>query len=237
MTIASANTAELSINQIVRQALVAVGMMAPEMPMQGSQWESRASVGREHLQLLLGQLQSKQYLLRAVENYTVTVASGDGAEATPLVLPADTLDVVGDAMWLDAGQTVESPVKQIDRETWHLYSDKTTTGRPSLMYVQKAGAVSLFLLQPPGADEAGATLRLQRQKLLANMVQAGGNTADVERSWVPWFMWSLAAFFAAGTLPIQAANARARAAEAYLDAIPAASSRLPQRATFGRWGG
>lgn len=235
MTVSSSNTAELSINQLVRQALVAVGMMAPEQSMSGSQWNSRAAVGREHLQLILGSVQGKRFLVRQVENYTVTIAAGDGAEATPIVLPEDTLDVLGDGMWAEPGQTTEFPVKQVDRGRWHTYPDKASTSRPWAMYVEKLGALRVFLLQPAGADQAGAVLRLQRQKLLANMVQAGGNTPDLERSWHPYLVWKLAAFFATGTLPAQAAIAMENARQALQDALPANGPQLGQRIRFGRW--
>lgn len=235
MTISSANTAELTVNQIIRQALVSVGMMPLEAPMSGGQWNARAAVGRERLQVILGGLQSKQFLLRAVENYTVTIASGDGAENDPLSLPADTLDVIGPAMWADSGQTSEGILTQIDRDSWHTYTDKATTGRPSMFYVEKLGTVRIFLLSVPGSSEAGAVLRLQRQKLLANMVGNDGQTPDLERSWTPYLIAKLGEFFASGTLPVQAAQARAAAAQAYLDAVPAAASRVPQCISFGRW--
>lgn len=237
MTISSANTAELTVNQIIRQALVSVGMMPMEAPMSGAQWNARAVVGRERLQLILGGLQSKQFLVRAVESYTHTIAAGDGSEGDPIELPADTLDVIGDGMWARSGETNEHLVRQVDRDTWHGYSDKTTTGLPALLYVEKTGTVKVYLLQPPGADEAGATLRLQRQKLLANMTGANGQTPDLERSWAPYLVAKLGEFFAAGTLPVQAAQARAEAQRAYLDAVPAAGSRVPQRVRYGRWGG
>lgn len=235
MTISTANTAELTVNQIIRQALVSVGMMPLEAPMSGGQWNARAAVGRERLQVILGGLQSKQFLLRSVENYTRTIVSGDGAAATPISLPADTLDVIGPAMWTDSGETSESILTQIDREQWHTYSDKATTGRPSMFYVEKLGTVKIYLLQPAGASEAGARLRLQRQKLLANMIGNTGQTPDLERSWAPFLIAKLAEFFASGTLPIQAAQARAAARDAYADALPAATGRLPQRITFRGW--
>lgn len=235
MTIAASNTAELTIDQLIHQALMSVGMMPFEQAATGSQWNARAAAGRTELQLILAQLEAKQFFVRQVENYTLTVATGDGAEATPISLPADTLDVVGDAMWLDSGATVEFPVKQVDQDFWHRYADKVTTGRPSFIYVSRLGTVKLFLIQPPGTSETGATLRLRRQKLLANMVQAGSSTPDLERTWQPYLKWKLAEFFAGGSLPAQAALARANAQAAYSDAVPAAKNRGNQRMIPGRW--
>jgi hypothetical protein len=138
-------------------------------------------------------------------------------------------------MWASPGETAEFPVKQIDRERWHSYSDKTQESRPWAMYVEKLGSVKIFLLGLADSNEAGAVLRLQRQKLLANMINAGGSTPDLERSWHPYLVWSLAAYFATGTLPAQALIAERRAAAAYSDALPAGSSRVNQRISFGRW--
>lgn len=236
MTISSDSTAELTINELVQQALTSVGMMALEQVASGSQWNARAAAGRRELQLILGELQARKCYLRQVENYTITIAEGDGAEASPIELPETTLDVVGDGMWKAPSQTVESPVKQISRDQWHHYGDKVSDGLPWAMYVDKsAPTVKIFLLQPAAAAQAGATLRIQRHRLLANMVQAGGNTPDLERPWHSYLKWRLAAYFAGGSLPAQAALAMKHANDALQLATASSTNQAGQQFSRGRW--
>lgn len=201
MTVVATNTRELDIGSIIRLARQTAGLMPLEGGMSGPQWTAAAEYGRSQLELILDVLQTDTPLSRHIELYTTTVSAiGAGSVSAPITLPADTIDVTGDIMYKPSGENVESTICRIDRETWHGWSDKTISGRPTMYYLQRAATLSLYLLPIP--DEAGATLRIQRQKLLADSSSTTA-TPDLERYWADYLHWELGYRFAVGVLPAE----------------------------------
>jgi hypothetical protein len=236
MTISSSNTRELNIGQIIRLARQVPGLAPLESGMEGPQWLAAAEFGRSQLELIIDRLSTDQYLVRQVELYTTTVsAAGDGGAAAPIALPGDTVDVVGTIMYQPSGQTAESTIYPVAREEWHGTIDKSRTGTPSRYYLHRAGSVLLYLLPVP--DVAGATLRIQRQKLLADSGD-GNATPDIERYWADYLQWELAFRYAVGTLPMdRVSTLRAEANRALVEAKSKARPQLSTQAELGHMTG
>lgn len=184
----STNLRELSINDILIASAQMAGIMPLEMPATGAQWDARALFGRNQMKLILDKLPLEGVLVRNVEDTTVTLTAGLAEYA----LASDTIDVIGDGMWKATGQTVEIPVRQVDREEWHRYPERTAQAIPIMMYVQRHAVVSLQLLPVPA--DAG-TIRVQRQRLLADTTD-GNATPDLERHWIDYLQHELAARYA-----------------------------------------
>lgn len=226
------NTHEFRIDAIVEQALKLVGMMALEESASGPQWNLRAAFGRTQLEVILKTLPNEATILRRVEFYTVTLDAAEmGSQDDPITLPEDTIDVLGDGMYLRSGDTSETRVRQIDRETWHTSANKAEEGAPRRMFVDREGSsVKLYLLPLVTSSDIG-TLRVMRNYLAANSTQ-GQYTPDAERYWMDYLQWELGSRFAAGTLPLQAADARKRAAAALAEALGKAKTQVAPRARY-----
>lgn len=225
MTANPSNTRELSIATLVQRAMELGGRKPIELAMQGSQLEALAAWGRDQLDLILDAMPAGSVLTIDKEFYTHTfaTATGFGGEGDPITLPSDTVDVVGQAMYRADATTVELPVAPVDREEWNRSTDKDQTGQPTRMYVHRTATVQLYLLPVP--DAVGATIRLQRQKLLPD-ANVGTYTPGIERHWVDHIQFELAGRYAlqGGLLPL--ATALERRAGASLSQAQAASKQL-----------
>lgn len=192
MTVASSATAELSIDRIVLHAFQKASLMPLEQAPSGVQWLKRAARARELLETIIKHLETKGLLARARRFYTLSpLISGQADYA----LPADILDVHGDAAYIAAGQSLTAPsseqqVQQIAMEEWQALGGRDSTGVPSMYYADRSGAQILIRLwQTP--SEAGA-IRFQAYYLLANSTD-GAKTPDLERHWASYLIHALAA--------------------------------------------
>lgn len=197
MTVASTSTRELDITTLLQRAYQLATMMPIEQGASGAQWEARAAFGRDMLEMTVDNLQAEGLLTRDVETYDVTLTDGTAA----YTLPATTIRVVGNAMYQSASGQPWFPVRAMDREEFLAIADKTSEGSPTRYYQARTGTVVLNLWQIP--DTTGATLRVQRQKLLADN-NVGTATVDLERSWSKYLLWELAHHFAvSGGIEVQ----------------------------------
>jgi hypothetical protein len=187
MTVMATNTAELTIGQLIEAAARLAGIMPLEQPAFGPQWEARARFGRLQLGLIIDRLPATGKSMRDVEFTDVALVEGTAS----YVLDSDTIDVYGEAAYLGDGDTTESTVRQVDREEWQGYPDKTTPSLPTMLFVDRGAQVTLRLLPVP---HEAATLRIQRQRLLADSTDANA-TPDVERYWQDHLQYELAARF------------------------------------------
>lgn len=193
MTIATTNTAEFSIASILQLAAKMSGVLGLEEAAVGAQWELRAEYGRGQLELVLKALQSQAFLTRDVEFYTVTLTDDFGGENDPIELPADTVSVEGTLMYRESADDPELQVTQVDREYWQTSLDKETTAVPTRVFVSKGATIRLYLLPVP--DTAGATIRIQRKRLLADSTPTS-STVELERHWQDYLVHELASRYA-----------------------------------------
>lgn len=188
MTISSTTSVELSIDTLVRRAYQLAGLMDAVQGPSSPNWSARAAMARDFMEMDLAALQAEGIMVREVDRYALTITGVDGAN--PYSLPANTLDVIGDAMFTKSGETVETPVMMRSREEYHALSNKTAAGRPTLYYPERGATVRIYLWPVPSADNAG-TLTVQRRKLIATSTD-GSATLDLERLWTSYVVWSLA---------------------------------------------
>lgn len=220
MTIVATNVRELDLNQLMLRAMQTAGIMAFEQVASGPQWDNRVKFGRDMLELILDKLQVDGLILRDIERYSLTLTSGTASYA----LPADTIDVLGDAMYQSAAGETEFTVSPMDRETYHAIANKTQTGTPSRYWVERLATCTVYLHQVP--DTTDAVLYLQRKKMLADS-SSGTATPDLERYGHDYLHYELAYRFSIG-LPFEERQAlRADANEAKAALLTYAKQALP----------
>jgi hypothetical protein len=123
---------------------------------------------------------------------TVTLVSG----TRQYNLAATTLDAVGDGMYIDAGEdedaaTGEVLVKRIDFELRQRLTDKSSLGRPTLLYVDRTGQRP-FLWLWPIPDTTDAKIRVPVHRRAADSTD-GSTTLDVQPHWYDYYVTALAA--------------------------------------------
>lgn len=126
--------------------------------------------------------------MREVEFFTLTLTQG----VAQYTLPSDTIDVISQGAYNDNPadtNSVETTVRQIDREEWNQTPDKTSQAIPFRMFVNRGDTITVNFLQVP--PTTGATVRIQRQKLLAD-IKSNTDTVELERYWVDALVWELA---------------------------------------------
>lgn len=191
MTIQSTVGRELSVNDIVRRAYQLAGLMPAEQGTSGPTWAQKASLGRDLLETILDELQVEGVFARSVNFTSVSLT----AEVYEYTLPDTVFDCSGDGSYIPASASDltradgETPVKQIDRETWQRMSSKAATGRPVMFWVDRS-VFPVVVRMWPQPDEAG-TVRFQTFRLLADTTD-GNATVDLERYWSQYLLWELA---------------------------------------------
>lgn len=209
MTVASSNTRELSLDQLMRRSMQTAGIMAFEeiADSASDQWKQRTAFGRDQLDLVLDRLQAEGVILRDTERYSLTLT----ASVASYVLPSDTVDVHANAMYLEAPGETESVVTQVDRQEYDLISDKVTQGKPTRFWLERTGVCTVYLHQVP--DTTNAVLYLRRKKMLADNT-LGTQTPDLERYWHDYLHYELAYRYSIGLPLEERALLKGEAAEA-----------------------
>lgn len=198
MTVNASATAELSIDQIVRQAYILASVMAIEEPTSGVQWASRSSYARQLLEAITKGLEAEGRLVRAKRFYDLSLVTGQAY----YTLPPEIMDVYGDGAFIEPGQPLEGAsfetvVRQVDQETWQRLGVRDSEGRPTLYFVNRGQApLEIRLWLTPDAADAG-TIRFQAYYFLANSSD-GNSTPDLERHWTRYLSYALAQDLAEG---------------------------------------
>lgn len=167
MTVSANSDFNPTVAQIVKQGLQLAGLLPfGQEPRTDQQTDVRAILGAR-----ISELQAKGMVLGTAERTTTALTSGTASYA----LATDTIDITGDAMVLQSGRTTETPVLQFPWANYQELSDKTVTGIPTQMYVEKQATARVLLWPVPNAS---MTLSYRRIRLFRN-VDSGGVTADV----------------------------------------------------------
>lgn len=229
MTVASTTTRELTIGTIVKRSLQLAGLLSAQQDPQVDD----AALGRDLLEALIDNLQTEGIFARSVKFRDVSLTVG----VYRYTLTQDVLDVIGDGMYIMAGETDatkadgETVVKQIRREEWHRLSTKAAQGRPTLFYCHRelSSVQVWFWPIPADAPVSGipAKVRLQLHRLLADNNDANA-TPDLQRYWVSYMQWQLAHDLgSAKGLPIERLAYMAGQAKSYLDKCRGYANQRP----------
>ena len=198
MTVAASSTAELTVGRIVLHAYRLAGLMAIEQEPSGVQWQKRVIHGMELLEMITKGLEAEGRLVRARRFYELALV----ADQADYVLPETIMDVFGDAMYLEPGDTTqdasfETVVRQIDQDNWQRLGVRDSTGRPTCYFaLRDSSTITVRLWLKPDTANAG-TIRFQAYYLLANSTDSTA-TPDLERYWAEYLITAVAAKLAEG---------------------------------------
>jgi hypothetical protein len=197
MTVMSSATRELTVGQIVTRAFQLAGVLGDmQQPS-----DTDGAMARDFLETIIDGLATEGMLARQIRLTNLQLIVGTSAYA----LSSDTLDVVGDGMYIPAGQSdpanSETRVRLVRLEEWNQLSAKSSTGLPSLMYAYRTASIVELRIWPI-PNEAGR-IRIEEQRLLADVSDANA-TPDLQRYWAQYLMWELGhSIAAAKSLPIE----------------------------------
>lgn len=204
MTVSTSTTREFSIGLIVRRAMHLAGILEAQQEVS----EADAALARDLLEVIVDSLSTEGEFARSVKFYDLSLTAG----TYRYTLPADILDLVGDAMYLPPGEVDatkvagESLVRRVLREEWQVLSSKQAEGIPMLVYMHRelAQVQAWFWPIPSEApiNSIPAKVRLPVHRLLADNNDANA-TPDLTRDWVSFLQWQLGHdLSAAKTLPV-----------------------------------
>lgn len=175
MTISATSTFELTRDQILRRAFQLAGMIEAAQNMNAND----AAMASDFLGMELDSLQAQGVLIRHVERTTKSTGI-----LPSYTLDTDTVDVfVGPdniaGTFAYTSDTAETPVRAISRHEYVSIADKTASGRPALVYIEKAASVTATLWPVPSS---GGTFRYSKIRFPRD-ADTGNVTLDVARKW------------------------------------------------------
>lgn len=190
MTISSTRSYDPTIDAIVKKAMVLSGLLNPAQSITSTNNAAAAEVVREHLADVMDELPSRGVTLRHVAFTEQTLTAG----TYKYVQDASVIDVLGDAMYIDAGDDVdeangETLVTQVTMDHWNRLSAKDASGRPTQMFAYRTGPTIELRLWPI-PDEAG-TLRFQANVKPADSLD-GSKTPDMPSYWRSYLQFEIA---------------------------------------------
>lgn len=242
LTVSSTATFEFDIGAICLQAYRDAGLVSIHQGLT----ETQSSAARDLLQRIVNGSQAKGLFARVVEFYTVTLVTGTWA----YTFPTNILDVLGDAMFIQAGMSVTAPpstsatnetvVQMVQRDRWNGISNKSATGRPTMYYPHRtASHVEARIWPVPSTTENAASIRFQTHRFRAD-VRTATATVDYERYWTDYLILALGSGLARQHSLMDRYGMLKREAEEKLEECKAYSKqRGPQRVTLGHrtaWG-
>jgi len=170
-----------SRDEIIRSALRLVG----EIPFGDEPTADQALGASDMLGGILKALRNSGVVLNTIERTTQTTTSGT-ASYTPA---ADTVDVNFPAYITPSSGSTTTQLVQMSRDEYMEISDKTTTGVPLRMYVEKGSTLTLTLWPVP--DSTTTSFTYARERLLRD-ADSGTVTMDLPSRWVQYLEFELA---------------------------------------------
>jgi hypothetical protein len=169
MSISANSDFSLTVERIIKQALQKAGLL----PLGQSPRSDQMTDARDMLNTKLAALHGKGVILGTTERTTLALTAG----TSTYDLPSDTVDLTTDmAMVAKVGFNTQTPVYQISYDNYQRISDKTVTGIPTMVYVEKSGLVVRLLLWTVPTENS--TLYFRRIRLFKN-TDSGGVNPDV----------------------------------------------------------
>ena len=199
MTIATAPSPLVSINQLILLALKRAGVVPIETRLSSANMVSKLEHGRATLNLIMDALATEGFMARTAGFHDLPLVAGEPY----YTLPEDVLDVHEDAMMVPADSpdtkftTGELVCKQIDLAKWSTLTVKgSISTRPQLYCVFRHGALVNVRFWPV-PSEAGV-MRLNVTRLFGSSGN-GTKSPDLERFWYDCLVWQLAYYIAVDT--------------------------------------
>lgn len=178
MAISSNAVFDLQRDQIIATAYKLCGVSDPEA--------AQVSLGSDLLNVGLKALQNEGIVLRTVERYTQTLTSG----TAQYTAPTDTLDIDSPAYVTLSATTTDYVLTQISRDDYMEISDKTTSGSPTSIYVEKGSSGIVFRLYPT-PDTTVTSITYARIRLLRD-ADTGTVTMDLPSKYLKTLIYMLA---------------------------------------------
>jgi hypothetical protein len=199
MTIATAPSTAVSINQLILLAYKRAGVLPVEARLSGANMAPKLEHGRQTLNLIMDALATEGFVARTLGFHDLQLVAGEPY----YTLPEDVLDVHEDAMFVppenpDTKHTTgELVCKQVDLFKWSTLTVKgSISTRPQLYCVFRHGALVNVRFWPV-PSEAGV-MRLNTTRLFGSSSD-GALSADLERFWYDCLVWQLAYYIAVDT--------------------------------------
>ncbi len=196
MSIATAPSDPISLNELILLAYKRAGVLPVEARLSGANMVPKLEHGRLTLNLIMDALATEGFIARTTGFHDLPLVAGEPYSP----LPNDILDVHEDAMMVPADNpdtkftSGELVCKQIDLFKWSTMTVKgAISTRPQLYCVFRHGAL-VNLRFWPVPSEAG-TMRLNVTRLFGSSSD-GTKSADLERFWYDCLVWQLAYYIA-----------------------------------------
>lgn len=180
MTISANSSFNPTADQIVRQAFQSAGIV----PLGRVPRVDQLNDARDMLTTMLNAMQDKGIMLVTAERVTLTLAPG----VASYTLAADTIDVEFPTTYSSPGSTSEQIVERMSYSDYAPLSDKTASGIPSRVYVEKTATLTATFWNVP--TEAG-TWHYRRVRMIRD-VDSGGVTLDITKRYLQAIIWKLA---------------------------------------------
>jgi len=196
VTISATATFELTRDQLLRRAFQLAGILEASQSPQAND----LAMASDFLGMELDALQAEGVQLRTIQRATQALTSGTESYA----LAADVIDVfygpdniAGTIVHTSGAETL---VRGIDRQEYLQLTNKTTSALPTLVYVEKAAAVTLLFWPVPNDS---TTLFRYSQVRLPRDADTGAVTLDVARRWQKAICYAMAyAIAVAKSMPL-----------------------------------
>lgn len=166
MTASSDTTFDLNRSGILRNAYQKLGVV----PAGQDPSSDYLAMGSDALDVVLKSWENKGVFLSRSERTTTTLVDGTAEYTTDI----DTLDILARHSYVTDTGDVDTKVSLISRGRWMEITDKTVTGQPTLMMVEKTDRVRFTLYPVP--DSTVSSITYIRTLLMADMDSAANTT-------------------------------------------------------------
>jgi hypothetical protein len=174
MTTSSTTTFDCSRDDIIDDALAAVGAIGPGDTAEGSMREHAARALNKVVKAI--DADGKFLWRQASRSQSLT----DGTAA--YTLAADVIGIDGPARFVRSGATTGSPVTPMSDDDYTAIADPTTEGAPSRYLLRQALPTTLTVTLWPVPDTTGDAF-VYRAMLRAADFSTGANTGDFPARW------------------------------------------------------
>lgn len=185
MAVSANSNFQLNRNDLIRRAYQICGLLNAAATPKSEQ----ITMASDFLNLELDNLQARGVVLRSVSIATLSLTNGTAS----YTLPSTVLDVLPSATVKATTSTdTETPVESVGLDRYLTITDKTTSGVPSLMYLERGPS---FIVKVWPVPSAAMTLQYKKVAFLADSDSAAVDT-DLGRHWHKGLMYGLAAMLA-----------------------------------------
>ena len=187
MAIATTNTFNLNIGEIVEEAYERAGLEAR------TGYDYRTA--RRSIDMMMLEWQNRGINLWTIESGTETCV----ADTSTYTLADDTIDLMEAHMRLDAGDSSNQTDYQLTRISTTMYADipnKLSTGQPTQIWIQRLTTTPQFTLWPVPDDTQTYTVAFFRIRQIYDSGEPGSNNMDVPKRFIPALVSGLAYYIA-----------------------------------------